>query len=73
MDEIYNIFGKNAYVSLMSQFTPNGQCDQKELNRRVTTYEYQKVIDYMLSLGIEKGFCQDRNSATNELLPLWNL
>lgn len=73
MDEIYNIFGSKAYVSLMSQFTPNGVSDKKELNRRITTYEYEKVREYMLNKGIDKGFCQDRNSATREMLPLWNL
>ncbi len=73
MDEIYDIFGDKAYVSLMRQFTPNGECRESQLDRRVTTYEYEKVKEYMIIKGIVNGFCQDRSSATDEMLPVWDL
>lgn len=73
IDRIYNEFGKNACVSLMAQFTPNGRCGEKELCRRITTYEYEKVRNYMLSKGMENGFSQSRESATKKYLPQWNL
>ena len=49
------------YISLMSQYTPYEQNPQfPELNRRITSYEYQKVVDAALDLGLTQGFMQKK-------------
>lgn len=73
IDDIFENFGKDAVVSLMAQFTPNGFCLEKELNRRVTGFEYNKVLDYMISKGMVNGFSQQRDSASKKYLPEWDL
>lgn len=61
-------------LSMMSQYTPSSKTQTyKELNRRITTYEYQKVISAALNLGLEQGFTQERSSASETFRPPFNL
>ena len=62
------------YISLMSQYTPYEQNPQfPELNRRITSYEYQKVVDTALDLGLTQGFMQKKSSAREEYPPAFDL
>lgn len=62
------------YISLMSQYTPYCHNDHyPELNRRITSYEYQKVVDAALELGLEQGFMQEKSSAKEEYTPPFDL
>lgn len=62
------------YISLLSQYTPFcHSSDYPELNRRITTYEYQKVVDTALELGLDQGFMQEKSSAKEEYTPPFNL
>ncbi len=56
-------------VSLMSQYTPTERVAQTaSLRRRVTTYEYEKVVEEALALGLQ-GYSQKRSSSTMALRP----
>lgn len=57
-------------LSLMSQYTPDFALDTPypELHRRITSFEYNSVLKYALSLGFD-GFMQERNSATKNYTP----
>lgn len=62
-----------AYLNVMSQYTPMGDIkDFPELSRRITKREYDSVIDYAISRGIEKMFYQKRVSASEEYVPKWD-
>ena len=59
----------SVLVSLMSQYTPSFyKGEDKNLKRKVTKFEYNKVLEYAQQLGIQ-GFCQDLNSATSDYTP----
>ncbi len=65
---------KNAVFSLMSQYVPMGKADEyKEINRRITAREYDKVCNHLM----EKDFCniyvQERESANTAYIPEFNL
>ena len=61
---------KDTFISLMSQYTPYGDIKEfKELNRRLTTAEYNKVVDFFLDIGLENGFMQEKSSAKTEFIP----
>lgn len=61
-------------ISLMSQYTPFYHAkSHPEINRRLTTYEYQKVLDTALSLGLDQGYMQERTSAREEYTPPFDL
>lgn len=71
LNENYN---KDMFLlSLMSQFTPNKRCENiKELNRKITTFEYNKVADFALKCGFD-GFFQNRSSAKSVYTPPFDL
>lgn len=60
-------------LSLMRQYTPTEACkDYPEINRRLTTFEYQKVLDRAGELGFQ-GFSQEAGSARAEYTPPFDL
>lgn len=57
-------------ISLMCQYFPGFMAKEyPELNRRITSFEYKKVIEKAEELGFVIGFVQDRSSATDEYVP----
>lgn len=63
----------DTYISLMSQYVPYVKNEYKELNRRIVTAEYQKVIAEFERLGFENGFMQERSSAQTDFIPKFDL
>ncbi len=64
----------DTYISLMSQYTPYGEIDGiKELNRRLTTAEYNKVVDFFLDIGLSNGFMQEKSSAKTDFIPQFDM
>lgn len=62
------------WVSLMFQYTPMGDVSAyKELQRPLTRRECAKVQEYMLSLGINDGYIQSRESSGGEFIPAFDL
>ena len=58
------------YVSLMRQYFPCHRAHEfPEIDRRLTTLEYERVTRYALSLGIVHGFIQERDAATEDYVP----
>jgi putative pyruvate formate lyase activating enzyme len=66
---------KGKYLlSLMSQYTPPEGLDAfPELNRRVTSLEYDAVVDEAVRLGLTDGFMQRRGSADAAYIPPFDL
>lgn len=61
-------------VSLMSQYTPfHRSADFPEINRRITSYEYNKVLDTAIALGLVHGYMQEKSSAKEEYTPPFDL
>ena len=64
----------DTYISIMSQYTPYGNISEfKELNRRLTTAEYNKVVDCFVDLGLTNGFMQEKSSAKADFIPKFDL
>ena len=60
-------------VSLMSQYTPfYKSSEHKEISRRISTFEYNYILDKAVSLGLN-GFMQERSSAKEEYTPDFDL
>ena len=68
-------FPRGLYlVSLMSQYTPMFHSSgYPHLNRRITSYEYYKVVDEAIRLGLTDGFMQEKSSAREEYTPPFDL
>lgn len=67
-------FPEGKYLlSLMSQYTPFYRSHEfKEINRRVSSYEYELVAQTARELGFE-GYMQERSSANEEYTPQFDL
>ncbi len=71
--EWFSTLKDRAYINIMSQYTPFGEVDNyPELQRKLTKREYDKVIDYALSLGIEKAYFQRLESSDTQYIPKWD-
>ena len=63
----------DAYFSLMGQYTPFGKIEAfKELQRKITPREYDKVYSALLDSGIKNYFLQELSSASEEFIPSWD-
>ena len=70
----HNLNGNEYVISLMSQYTPCYKSfEHKEINRRLTTYEYNRVLDRAIELGLDNGYMQERTSANKEYIPPFDL
>lgn len=67
---LYETYGNCIYISLMRQYTPLRQiADIPELNRRVTQREYDRLVDYAVSIGVEQGYTQEDGTAEESFIP----
>ena len=71
LDSLANTYDREKlYVSIMRQYFPTYKAfDFPEISRRLTTLEYQKVVNHARSLGIVNGFTQEKSSAKEEYVP----
>lgn len=64
----------DAYLSIMSQYVPCGNAEKyKEINRKITKREYEKVLNYLCSKDIKNIYIQDRLSSDTKFIPDFNL
>lgn len=60
----------DTYISVMAQYVPCGDLsDYKEINRPLTKREYDKVVNHILDLGLDKIFVQELEAASDEFIP----
>lgn len=71
IDWFASAFGRGeALFSLMCQYVPAGTAkNTPPFDRRVTEEEYDAVMSYLMLLGVEDGFTQDFQSASQEYIP----
>ena len=43
------------------------------LGRRITTYEYHRVVNYAMDKGLVQGYMQQKSSAKEEYTPSFDL
>ncbi|WP_227765193.1 radical SAM protein [Zhaonella formicivorans] len=64
----------DVYLSLMAQYTPLYQAAcYPELNTKVTASEYETLIDFFFAIGLENGFVQELEAASDEFVPDFDL
>ncbi len=70
---LYDTYGEDIYLSIMSQYTPMPQNDGidafPELLRKVTKREYEKVVDYAINLGAKNAYIQEGDVAKESFIP----
>ncbi len=70
---LYETYGNDIYISIMNQYTPMAPAeDFPELKRKVTDAEYDEVVEYALSIGVENGFIQEGETALESFIPCFD-
>ena len=65
---------KDSFIlSLMSQYTPYRTLPFRELNRRLSSFEYNTVVNAALDLGFTHAYTQQRTAAKEEYTPDFDL
>ena len=71
---LWENFGDRIWISIMNQYTP--LCTDErypELFRSVTDEEYEEIIDFAVSLGIENAFVQEGGAVGESFIPPFDL
>lgn len=70
IDRIESMFSNRAFLSLMSQYVPCGKAALfPEINRKLTTYEYDKVCSYCSEKGFSNVYIQEAGAASEKYIP----
>lgn len=69
---LHETYGDRIYISLMNQYTPVTALENyPELTRKVTRREYDRLVDYAISLGVENAFIQEGDTAKESFIPMF--
>ena len=69
IEYLYKTYKDDIYISIMNQYTPISKCSYPNLNRKLTDEEYNEVVDYALSLGVNNAFIQEGEAADESFIP----
>lgn len=70
MDYLYQTYGDDIYISIMSQYTPMEHVKKyPELNRKLNMKHYSSMINYCAELGIKNAFIQNGETALESFIP----
>lgn len=73
---IYEKYGNNVFMSIMSQYTPMNELVQSnkypEISTKLSKKEYDEVVDFAIGLGVENAFIQEDDVATESFIPEFN-
>ncbi len=67
---LFETYGHNIFISIMNQYTPVITDTRfPELKRCITSAEYDDVVDFAISIGVENGFIQEGETFTESFIP----
>ena len=74
LDWILNNIGKDAYVSIMSQYFPTNKANEfDEINRKITKKELNIIENYLYNLGMENGYIQNLEKNEGGYVPNFDI
>ncbi len=67
---LYNTYKDDIIISIMNQYTPVKGLDlPDELKRKVTSFEYDRVVDFAVDIGVENAFVQEEGTVSESFIP----
>ncbi|MFA9423743.1 MAG: radical SAM protein [Sedimentibacter sp.] len=67
---LHETYANKIYMSIMNQYTPLPKVlEYPEINRKITCDEYDELVDYAVSIGVENGFIQEEETALESFIP----
>ena len=63
-----------VFVSIMAQYFPTYKAKNIEkINRKLTKKEYQEIMEYVDSIGLDNGYVQELGEHEEKYVPKWNI
>ena len=73
LEYLWDTFGNQIYVSIMSQYTPLPHvAAYPEINRKVTDEEYEEIVDYARFLGMSQVYIQEGGCVGESFIPAFD-
>lgn len=73
IEYLYSTYGDSIYISIMSQYVPVDCASlPRELRRKTTQYEYDKVVDHALKIGVKQAYIQSGEAAEESFIPAFD-
>lgn len=70
---LHETYHDQIFISIMNQYTPMPRtADDPLLSRALTNEEYEDVVNYAVSLGIENGFLQEGGTVSESFIPAFD-
>lgn len=67
---LHAAYQNDIFISIMNQYTPLPHVKAyPELDRTISEREYDKIVDYAISMGVENGFIQEGSTASESFIP----
>jgi len=66
---LHENFGDRIIISIMNQFTPINLDNFPEINRKVTEDEYELIVSYAVSIGIDNAYIQEGETVSESFIP----
>ena len=66
---LYTTYHNDIFISIMNQYTPVTSCKYENLNRKITEDEYEEVINFALTIGVDNAFIQEGDTAMESFIP----
>ena len=71
---LYEEYGERVVLSIMNQYTPLKNVEKySEINRKVSEYEYETLINYAISIGVREAYIQEGEAAEESFIPPFDL
>ena len=70
---LYTTYNNDIVISIMNQYTPMECETHAELKRKLTQYEYNKVIDAAAELGITNAYIQEGETQSDSFIPPFDM
>ena len=69
IDYLYKTYKDDIFISIMNQYTPVNHCKYDNLNRKLTEDEYEEVVNYALTIGVNNAFIQEGETNDASFIP----
>lgn len=69
IDYLYKTYHDDIYISIMKQYTPVNSCPYENLNQKLSEEDYEEVVNFCLTIGVDHAFIQEGDPAEESFIP----
>ncbi|MBR2678386.1 MAG: radical SAM protein [Bacilli bacterium] len=66
---LYKTYKDDIFISIMNQYTPPKDCKYDNLLKKVSEEDYEEVINFALTIGVNNAFIQEGDTAKESFIP----